>query len=989
MADYTLSAKLTADASQLKSEFTNVQNSLKSMNSNMQSAGASMTSTGAKLTAGVSAPIAAAGATFIKTGATFEQTMSKVEAISGASAKDMEKYEKQARDLGKATKYSATEAAEGQAFLAMAGFKTTEVLDAMPAVLDLAAAGQMDLGHAADVSSNIMSGFGMEAKEMGHVTDVLAYASANANTDVSQLGEAMKYLAPSANSLGWGIEESAAAVMAFSDAGIQGSMAGQAFASSLGRLSKPTKEMRNVMNDLGIEFFDAQGNMKPMPELVANLEKATKGMTAEQKAATLTTLFGSEAYKHWAVLLEKGSTELEKNTTNLKNADGAAREMAKTMSDNLLGRVDAMKAAFEDVGITVFNVLAPALEAVVKAITNVLQWFGELPPAVVTTVVVFGALAAALPVILMGAGMMVSAIGALGAAFAGIGSFIGPAIAALAAFGVAVGSAFALSDVKFDFSKLPEQISAALEPIKVRVQEIFSGLFGGGEGSGPDFSGLIESIKSKIAPIKEAIAGLFGGGDGEGIDFSAFIGKIAEVASTLMQLSPVVQIVKGVFDGFGETIIGNLAPAFASVFPVVLDFFSTLGNVAMSLLPAVSGVIGIVVEVIGTLAVILSEIVATILPVFAGLLQQLLPLFERVAEIVGEALNQIMPLLEHLMSALLPVLADIITTVVTLLADVVSAVAPALVAILGVIIELIGALLPVLISIIGIVAEIAVTVIAVVAPILTAVAGLISALFQIIAPIVTFIAGIIAAIIAIIAPIIDMVATIFLTMVQVAGAIFRTIIGVIQVVVTAIVGVIRVLVGAVTTVFNAIFGIVKGVMTKVGSVVKSIFDGIKNAWTGLTDFVQGIFDGISAGLKNLVDKTKSMVNGMIGGLNAAVSIINKIPGVNISPIPQLYRGTDNFGGGLARMNEGGRGEMVLLPSGAQVIPHDVSMAYAREAGRSNAAEASRGGGGYFENRTINLAGLFEGASISVRNDQDITQLSRALYGQIERAERYK
>lgn len=326
--------------------------------------------TGALASVGLGFQAAAFVRDVVQVGVEFDRQLSKVQALSGATAEELQKLRDQAKELGRTTVFSASQAADAQAFLAMAGYNVDSILASMPGLLDLAAAGQLDLGRAADITTNIMSSFGLTAEQTGHAADVLAKASASANTNVEQLGEAIKYLGPVANSLGWELEESTAAIMAFSNSGIQGSMAGQAFASSLARLAKPTNDMLRVMDELGISFFDLQGNMKSMPDLIAELERATAGMTSEQKSAVLSILFGAEAYKHWAVLLAEGSEALAENTQMLKEADGAAKQMAETMLDNLGGSWVAFQSALEGVKLEIFEMFEPQLRKIVDGATE-------------------------------------------------------------------------------------------------------------------------------------------------------------------------------------------------------------------------------------------------------------------------------------------------------------------------------------------------------------------------------------------------------------------------------------------------------------------------------------------------------------------------------------------------------------------------------------------------------------------------------------------
>lgn len=330
--------------------------------------------------AGITVGVGAALAGTVSAGANFEKTLSSVKAMTGATDEQMAAMTKQAKALGADTKFSASQAAEGMAFLGMAGFKTNDIMKAMPGMLNLAAAGSLDLGRAADIASNIMAGFSIDASQAGHASDVLAFAASNSNTSVEQLGEAMKYASGTASTIGLGLEETTAAMMSMADVGLQGSVAGQAFATSLGRLAKPTGEAKKVIDGLNLSFFDQQGKIKPLPDIIGELEKGMNGMTEQQKTATLQTIFGAEAFKNWAALLKTGSDKLRENTQALKDSDGAAKKMAETMNDNLIGKWDSFTSKLEGLAITIFERLAPALvgllagaEAAVTGIDKFIQ----------------------------------------------------------------------------------------------------------------------------------------------------------------------------------------------------------------------------------------------------------------------------------------------------------------------------------------------------------------------------------------------------------------------------------------------------------------------------------------------------------------------------------------------------------------------------------------------------------------------------------------
>src|SRR5699024_4208715 len=270
----------------------------------------------------------------VQEASSFHAQMSEVQAISGTTADEIKILTDQSKELGRQTKFTAQEAAESQANLARAGFKVNEIYDAMPGLLDLAASSNLDLGTSANITSNIIRTFNKDASESAKIADVLAKGAATANTDVQGLGESMKTAGPVANSLGISFESVAAATGIMADAGIEGSQSGRMLRQGMLRLSKPTGEAGKLIEKLGVNVFDADGNMKSLDKVVGELSKGLQGQTKQQKAAALATLFGSESTAGWTVLLDKGADALGDYTTELENSEGAAKDMADTMQDN-------------------------------------------------------------------------------------------------------------------------------------------------------------------------------------------------------------------------------------------------------------------------------------------------------------------------------------------------------------------------------------------------------------------------------------------------------------------------------------------------------------------------------------------------------------------------------------------------------------------------------------------------------------------------------
>ena len=300
----------------------------------------------------------------------FESQMSRVQAISGATGNSFTKLRDQAIDLGAKTAFSATESAKGMENLASAGFSANEIMAAMPGMLNLAAVSGGDVALASENSATALRGFGLEASQAGHVSDVFARAAADTNAEVADMSEAMKYIAPVAHSMGLSIEEVAASIGILSDAGIKGSQAGTTLRGALARLAKPTAAMQDTMSNLGLSFYDSQGNMKSMTDQISMLQNAFKGLTPEQQQNALVTLYGQESLSGMMALVAAGPDKLNKLTKSLENSNGAAEQMAKTMQNNLKSKVEQLGGALESVAIRVGDRLFPLIAPQIEKLTT-------------------------------------------------------------------------------------------------------------------------------------------------------------------------------------------------------------------------------------------------------------------------------------------------------------------------------------------------------------------------------------------------------------------------------------------------------------------------------------------------------------------------------------------------------------------------------------------------------------------------------------------
>lgn len=313
----------------------------------------------------------------LKIGMEFEEAMSQVKAISRASAEDMARLEAQARQLGATTVWSAKEAAEGMTYLSMAGFKTNETLAAMPGMLSLASAGGIALGQTADIASNILTGFGLKAEDMGKVGDILAKTFTNSNTTLTSLGETFKYAAPAAAKAKQSFEDTAAMIAMLGNAGVQGSMAGTALNAMMLRMASPPKMANDAMAALGVSLSDSTGKIKAMPEFLRELGFKMKNLTEIEQIDLARKIFGLENAKSGLILMEQAmSGELQKFSQNVYEK-GFSDKVAKDQIDNLSGDLKSLNSAAEEVAISLYQTLSPALRGMTQGITEIVRPVGE------------------------------------------------------------------------------------------------------------------------------------------------------------------------------------------------------------------------------------------------------------------------------------------------------------------------------------------------------------------------------------------------------------------------------------------------------------------------------------------------------------------------------------------------------------------------------------------------------------------------------------
>lgn len=423
--------------------------------------GQNMQQVGRSLNMYVTAPLTALGAVAGKIGMDFKAGLSEVQAISGATATDLERLEVKARELGSSTKFSASEVTQGFKYMAMAGWDVEQSIAAIDGVLSLAAASGEDLALVSDIVTDGMTAFGLAADQAGRFSDVLASASSNANTNVAMLGESFKYVAPVAGSLGYSIEDTALALGLMANAGIKASSAGTALRSALTNMVKPTAAMEKEMKNLGINIKDSNGEMKPMEVLLRDLRSAFSGLTEDQKASAAATIFGKEAMAGMLAIINASDDDFNKLSKSINESEGAAKQMADTMQDNLKGSLTNLKSALEELAIKVYDNLEPMFKSIVGGAQDVVDRLNNMSPAMQKVAVAVGILAASLGplltiggTILVGVGHFMTLLPTLMPLISGLAGPIGLVVGALGALAVA----YALTSEKAD-----ESTKAALD----------------------------------------------------------------------------------------------------------------------------------------------------------------------------------------------------------------------------------------------------------------------------------------------------------------------------------------------------------------------------------------------------------------------------------------------------------------------------------------------------------------------------------------------
>ncbi|MGG1660567.1 phage tail tape measure protein [Brevibacillus sp. NRS-1366] len=451
-------------------QLNSLQASVTKMKTDFEAVGKSIQDTGKQLseTGGsfkkVTQPVVDFGTAALKAGMEFEASMSEVKAITGATGSDFEALQEKAKELGKNTKFSALEAADGLKNLADAGWSSQEMLSGIDGVMTLAAASGENLAKVSDVVAASMEAFGLSANQTGQFANILAAASSQTHTSVSMLGESFKTVAPVAGALGYNAEDTAIALGLMANAGIRAGDAGKSLQSALNNMTSPTKEMSAVMAKLGISMTDNQGNMKSLDTVMQDLRSAFGGLDADQQAAYATTLFGKEAMAGMLGIIQASEEDYNNLSHAINNSAGEAKQMADIMQDNAKGGLTELNSAIEGVALQVADILLPIFRDMVELVKNVVEWFASFDEETQKIIVGIGVFAAAISPVLLGLGSLITTVGTIVQAFdtiSGVFSKVGGVMTLLSGpVGIAIAAIAALAVAAYLIYDNWEPISA-------------------------------------------------------------------------------------------------------------------------------------------------------------------------------------------------------------------------------------------------------------------------------------------------------------------------------------------------------------------------------------------------------------------------------------------------------------------------------------------------------------------------------------------------
>lgn len=619
----------------------------------MENLGNSISGVGKKMMP-VSTAVGGLGIAAVKTAADFDSAMSQVAAVSGATGDDLQALRDKAREMGEKTKFSASEAAQAMNYMAMAGWKSKDMISGIDGIMNLAAASGEDLATTSDIVTDALTAFGLTAADSGHFADILAAASSNANTNVSMMGETFKYCAPIAGALGFSAEDTAEAIGLMANAGIKSSQAGTALRTIMNNLAGDVKISGQAIGDVTIATTNADGSMRSLSDILADCRAAFGGLTESEKAQAAESLVGKNAMSGFLALMNAAPADIEKLSGAIDNCDGTAEKMAATMQDNLMGQLTILKSQLEELAISFGEMLMPAIRSIVTKIQEFVDKLNGMDEGTRQMVLKIGLLVAALGPFLVILGTTISKIGTamkgfvqlangfsrlkvavqggtglfgkLGAAIGGISA---PVVAVVAVIGTLVAAFLHLWNTNEGFR---EAIIGTWNTIKETVSTFCQGIVDRLNALGFSFQNITEVLLAVWNGFCSLLAPVFEGA------FQA----IAVVLST------VLNVITGILDIFIGLFTGN----WSQMWTGIQTIFSGVWEGIKGVLSAAVGIIqGIVDVFLGWFGTSWSAVWTNIKTFFEGIWNGIVAFFSGIWETITNVAQTGIMLIGSILSA--------------------------------------------------------------------------------------------------------------------------------------------------------------------------------------------------------------------------------------------------------------------------------------------------------------------------------------------------
>ena len=769
---------------------------------------------------GVTTVIGGVGVAAVKTAADFDSAMSQVAAVSGATGKDFDALRSKAREMGSKTKFSATEAAEAMNYMAMAGWKTEDMLGGIEGVMNLAAASGEDLATTSDIVTDALTAFGLSAKDSGHFADILAAASSNANTNVSMMGETFKYCAPIAGALGFSAEDTAEAIGLMANAGIKSSQAGTALRTIMNNLAGDVKISGKAIGDVTIATTNADGSMRDLSDILADCRSAFGNLTESEKAQAAESLVGKNAMSGFLALMNAGEDDIEKLSSAIDNCDGSAEKMAMTMQDNLAGQLTILKSQLQELAISFGDILMPAIRSIVSKLQGFVDKLNGMDEGTKRTIVTIALLVASIGPLLIIIGTTISKIGVamqgfvklangvsklkvaiqggtgvLGKLGAALGGVSAPVLAVVAVIAVLVAAFVHLWRTNEGFR---DAIIGTWNRIKDTISGFCQGIVDRLNALGFQFTDIVDVLKTVWDGFCQILAPIF-----EGV-----FNHIANILST------VTGVITGILDVFIGIFTGNWSQAWTGVKEIFSSIWNGISSFFTNILNVIKGVADVVLGWFGTSW---NEVWTNIKTFFEGIWNGIVSFFTGIWETIKNVVQTGIMLIGSILEAAV----DIITLPFRFIWENCK---------------------EIIIAVWDAIKSKVTTVIHAVASVISTVMNAIKTVFT---------------------TVWNAIKTVVTTVVNAIKSVVTTVFNAIKSTATTVWNAVKT---AVTTPVNAIKSTVTSVFNSVKSTVTSIFNGIKSTatsvWNGIKSAITTPIEAAKNKVKGVVDAIKGFFSGM-------------------------------------------------------------------------------------------------------------------------------